>query len=128
MSTRATSRGPRLFLTDAFGASWQSSLEASVPGAVSQAEAGVGTLFDVELLSLQEWTLGDELAGKLTQPILAAVGAESPPFRAEGRRLLHEWFPQVEDFDLDGANHMLQLQNPVGLTRGLMTFFERNPI
>jgi hypothetical protein len=41
---------------------------------------------------------------------------------------LREWFDTVEDFDLDGANHLLQMQNPGGQARGLKDFFGRHPI
>jgi pimeloyl-ACP methyl ester carboxylesterase len=117
-----------LFLTEVFGPGWRAAVEAAVPGAVSQAEADVDTFFGVDLPSLQAWALGNELAGKLTQPILSVVGTESPPFRFEGRQLLHEWFGQVEDLDLQNANHLLQMQNPGGMAIGLNAFFRRHPI
>lgn len=120
--------GLDLFLTEVFGPDWRAAIEAAVPGAVSRAEAAVDTFFGVDMPSLQAWALGNELAGKLTQPILSVVGTESPPFRFEGRQLLHEWFGQVEDFDLQNANHLLQMQNPGGMAIGLNAFFRRHPI
>jgi pimeloyl-ACP methyl ester carboxylesterase len=117
-----------VFLSEVFGSDWRAAVHAAVPGAVSQAEADVDTFFTADLPSLQRWGLGDQLAGTLSQPILSVVGTESPPFRFEGRELLHQWFPHTEDFDLDNANHLLQMKNPEGLALGLSSFLRRHPI
>ena len=117
-----------LFLREVFGPGWRASLEAAMPGATSQAEASVDAFFGGDLPSLQGWALGNKLAGALTQPILSVVGKESPLFRFEVRELIHDWFDQVEDFDLENANHLLQMQNPEGMAVGLNAFFGRHPI
>lgn len=120
--------GLDLFLTEVFGSGWRSALDAAVPGGVSQAEADVDTVFTVDLPSLQRWTFCDELVATLSCPILSVVGRDSPPFRFEGRQLLHRWFPHTEDFDLENANHLLQMKNPEGMAVGLSAFFQRHPI
>lgn len=117
-----------LFLTEVFGPDWRAAVDKAVPGAVAEAEAAVDAFFGVDLPSLQGWTLSDGLAGTLIQPILSVVGTESPPFRFEGRQLLHRWFPHTQDFDLDHANHLLQMRNPEGMARGLRRFIGRHPI
>jgi len=117
-----------LFLCEVFGPAWRASLDAALPGATRQAEQSVDAFFCVDLPSLQEWTLGNKLAGTLTHPVLSVVGKESPLFRFEVRELLHHWFDQVEDFDLENANHLLQMQNPEGMAVGLNAFFGRHPI
>jgi len=117
-----------LFLTAVFGPDWRAALEKAIPGAVDQAEAAVDAFFTVDLPSLQGWTLADRLAGTITQAILSVVGRLSPPFRFEGRELLHRWFPHAEDFDLDDANHLLQIQNPQGIAAGLSRFIGAHPI
>jgi pimeloyl-ACP methyl ester carboxylesterase len=117
-----------MFLRAVFGRNWREAVEAAVPGAVTRAEAAVDAFFGIDLPSLEAWTLGDALAGTLSHPILSVVGTESPPFRFEGRELLHRWFPQTEDFDLKGANHLLQMENPQGMADGLSAFIHRHRI
>jgi hypothetical protein len=46
----------------------------------------------------------------------------------EGRDLLHSWFPQTEDFDLRGAGHLLQVQQPEAMARALADFVDRHPL
>jgi pimeloyl-ACP methyl ester carboxylesterase len=117
-----------LFLTEVFGPDWRAAVEKAIPGGVAAAEAAADAFFGVDLLCLQGWALGDGLAGSLRQPILSVVGTESPPFRFEGRRLLHRWFPHTEDFDVAAANHLLQIKNPEAVARGLGRFLGRHPI
>ena len=42
--------------------------------------------------------------------------------------LLHAWFPQVEDCTIEGVAHLLHLQRPEPVARGVAEFFARHPI
>jgi pimeloyl-ACP methyl ester carboxylesterase len=74
-----------------------------------------------------EWAFGPEQAATITQPVLSVLGARSAPVLQEGRPVLHGWFPQAEDFDVN-TTHMLQLEDPAAVADGLAAFFGRNPI
>ena len=47
------------------------------------------------------------------------------PIWAERHGLLLAWLPTAEPFVLAGANHLLHVQNPLGLADGLVAFFAR---
>jgi pimeloyl-ACP methyl ester carboxylesterase len=94
-----------------------------------QAVADADTFFAVELPALEEWTFTQEEAARISQPVLAVLGADSNavlPGFGEGHQLLLEWFPQAKPFVLPRATHLLQVQNPGGMARGLAAFFAEN--
>ncbi|HEX5939491.1 MAG TPA: alpha/beta hydrolase, partial [Dehalococcoidia bacterium] len=64
----------------------------------------------------------------IKQPVLSVVGGDSLPVFSEGRQLIHEWFPRAEDFDLQGAGHLLQVQRPREMAEGLTGFLARHPL
>ena len=117
------------FLSGVFGGQgWEKAVETAVPGALDQAVADADMFFGVEIPAIRQWTFGPEQAAKVTQPVLSVVGTESVPLFVDGRQQLHSWFNQTEDFDLQGATHMLQLENAPGMARGLIDFFRHHPI
>ena len=61
----------------------------------------------------------------MTQPALALVGERSIPVFRERRDLLLEWLPRAEPFELEGATHLLQVENPAGMADALLAFFAR---
>jgi pimeloyl-ACP methyl ester carboxylesterase len=70
-------------------------------------------------------------AGRITQPVLAVLGADSHtlwPGWVEGHHLVQAWWPQAEAFVLKGATHGLQLIDPQGMAEGLAGFFARHPL
>jgi len=92
------------------------------------AVADADTTFQVELPALGEWQFSRELAGRITQPVLAVLGAESAPVFVEVHALVQRWLPQAEPFVLPGATHGLQTQNPRGMAEALAGFFARHPL
>jgi len=74
------------------------------------------------------WNFDAREAAKLTMPVLSVLGTASVPFFHDGRRLLHDWFFRLDDLDLHGVNHLLQVQDPEGMANGLETFFASHPI
>jgi pimeloyl-ACP methyl ester carboxylesterase len=120
-----------IFLSVVSGLDWESCrevMESAGPGNVEQAIADADTFFACELPALGEWTFGPAEAAAIKQPVLSVVGADSIPVFAEGRDLLHSWFPQTEDFDLQGAGHLLQVQQPEAMARGLADFVDQHPL
>jgi hypothetical protein len=55
--------------------------------------------------------------------VLNVLGAESAPRFAEGSELIQSWFPRAQRLSVPGAGHLLMVQNPVGLAKGLSDFF-----
>jgi len=114
------------------GPDYRAALEQRLPpGAFAQAVADADTFFGNDLPGVRAWTLTREDAARITQPVLAVLGAKTsdvtPTFELR-REVLLAWLPDVEAFDLPGATHLLHLQNPRGLAEGMAAFFERHPI
>ena len=105
------------------GPDYREPLERVLPGAVEQAVADADTFFGQELPAVMQWTFGPEEAARVTQPALALVGEHSIPVFHERRDLLLEWLPDVGPFDLPGATHLLQVENPTGMAGALNAFF-----
>jgi pimeloyl-ACP methyl ester carboxylesterase len=115
-----------LFSDAVFGPNWQTIIAQAVPGSVAQSVRDVDT-FIQEQVAFQEWQFGLKEAAAIRQPVLSVLGARSNPFMQEGRALLHSWFPQTEDLDVN-ATHLLQMQDPSGVAHGLAGFFSRHPL
>jgi pimeloyl-ACP methyl ester carboxylesterase len=110
------------------GPDYQAGLEQVLPSAFDQAVADADTFFGQELPAVQQWSFGPEEASRITQPVLAVLGAKSNPIFQERRELLLAWLPNVEPFVLPEATHLLQGQNPHGMAEALATFFARHPL
>lgn len=116
------------FLQGTCGPDYRAVVEKAVPGAFEQAVANADTFFGQELPSLRQWSFGPEDARRITQPVLAVLGAKSGPIYRQRQELLLAWLPRVEGFVLPNASHMLHVQNPRGMAEGLAAFFARHPL
>jgi pimeloyl-ACP methyl ester carboxylesterase len=119
------------FMQAVCGKHYRTPLDATVPGGYAQAVADADTFWRVELPVHQEWTFTADDAARITQPVLAVVGADSDiaidwPIFGEGHRMLREWFPQAEPFILPGAAHLLQMENPHDMAIALAEFLSSN--
>ena len=117
-----------IFMSFISGLDWESCQELIGTANVEQALADADTFFACELPALGEWAFGLEQASAIKQPVLSVVGSESIGAFVEGRELIHSWFPQAEDFDLQGAGHLLQVQRPREMAQGLADFIARHPM
>lgn len=120
------------FLRGVAGPRYREVMAHALPsGALDRAVRDADTFFGQELPALQQWAFTREDAGRVTQPVLAVLGAEShtvsPVFR-ERHELLLAWLPHAETFVLPGATHLLHLQNPRGMAEGLAASFARHPL
>ncbi len=109
-----------------FGPDWRSIIERTVPGGVEQAVKDMGA-FVKEQATIDEWRFDAEEAAAIRQPVLSVIGLRSTPLAKKSRELLHAWLPQLEELDLD-TTHLLQMQDPGGMARGLAEFFARHPM
>lgn len=117
------------FLGHVFGDWWKSAVEQAIPGAVPHATAAADTFFRIDAPALGAWRFSAKDAAKVQAPVLSVVGARSAPSFGHGRDVLHEWFGQrVQDFNLPGANHLLQVQNSSDLATRLADFCAHHPM
>ena len=120
-----------MFVAAASGLEWEACralLEERIPGVVSQSIKDADTFFGVELPSLVEWAFGPEQAAAIRRPVLSVIGAETQPLWVEIADFLRSSLPDVEDCTIDGVGHLLQIQRPEPVARGMAEFLERNPI
>ncbi len=121
-----THKAMEIFGDTIFGLDWQIYVERAIPGGVEQTFKDADTFFR-EMPSVQTWEFNLAQVSKINLPVLSVVGAYSSPLMKEGRKLLHTWFPQTEDFD-PPTTHLLQIQDPAGVAHGLAGFFSRHPL
>jgi hypothetical protein len=56
------------------------------------------------------------------------IGAETQPLWVEIATFLRSSLPQVEELTIEGVGHLLQMQRPEPVARGMAQFLTRNPI
>jgi pimeloyl-ACP methyl ester carboxylesterase len=115
-----------LFMRGVFGPGYRAALDRGLPGGFEQALLDADAFFGHELPALYAWSFTAEDAGRIAQPVLAVLGAKSPPTFVERRRLLLSWLPAAEPFELPGAGHLLHVENPDGMAAALAAFFARH--
>jgi pimeloyl-ACP methyl ester carboxylesterase len=119
------------FISLASGLDWETAravIEDYVPGSVAQAIKDADTFCGVDLPALSAWEFGPEDAVAVSQPVLSVLGAESEQLFVDGAALLRSWLPEVEDLTVEGVGHLLQIQRPEPVARGIAEFFDRHPI
>jgi pimeloyl-ACP methyl ester carboxylesterase len=124
-------RALALFMSVVSGLDWatcQTVLEASVPGAVAQSIKDVDTFFGIELPALTEWTFTAEQAATIACPVLSVLGTDTQTLWVEVADFLRSSLPHVEDCVIDGAGHLLHIQRPEPVARGIAKFLQRNPM
>ena len=119
------------FMTVVSGLEWSACravLDDRVPGAVARAVDDADTFFGVELPSLTRWTFDAAQAAALRQPVLSVLGTDTEPLWMEVAGLLRAWFPRVEECVIADAGHLLHLQRPEPVARGVAAFLGRHPL
>ncbi len=109
------------------GPGWRAQVARMVPGGPEQAEADARTFFEIEVPALATWQFDPSKAALTSKPILFVLGSESAPMFQEALELVHEWFPQTKDHIVPGANHLLQMQAPGSVAKGISDFLARHP-
>jgi pimeloyl-ACP methyl ester carboxylesterase len=106
----------------------QNVIEKHVPGGVARAMKDVDNLFGSYLPALAGWQFGTDQAAAIAQPVLSVLGTETHQLFVDSDELLHSWFPQVEDCTIEGVAHLLHMQRPEPVARGVAEFFARHPM
>ena len=117
------------FLSARIGSGYRASINRTLaPGWFDAAVADLDTAFEVEGPALAQWQFTPEMAQRITQPVLAVLGADSNLLSRESDALLRQLVPHAEPFVLQGASHGLHLQNPGGMAEVLAAFLARHPM
>jgi pimeloyl-ACP methyl ester carboxylesterase len=90
---------------------WQARMEHARPGTFGQSVRDAAMAFESDLPGT-DWNNGlraDEVAA-VRCPVLSVLGTSTLPLFADGRKLLHDWFPWCQDADIDGGDHMLPIE------------------
>jgi pimeloyl-ACP methyl ester carboxylesterase len=106
----------------------QTLVEKHVPGGVAQAMKDADTFFGSYLPALNAWQFKPKQAAAISQPVLSVLGTETERWFVDGHELLHSWFPQVEDCTIEGVAHLLHMQRPEPVARGVAEFFASHPM
>jgi pimeloyl-ACP methyl ester carboxylesterase len=125
------SRALAMFMSAVSGLDWpacRALLEGRVPGAVAQAVEDADTFFGVELPALTEWEFGPRQAAAINSPVLSVLGSQTQPLWVEVAEFLRSSLPQVEELTIEGVGHLLHIQRPEPVARGMAEFLERNAI
>jgi pimeloyl-ACP methyl ester carboxylesterase len=118
-----------MFVAAASGLDWQACralLDEQIPGVVTQSIEDADTFFGVELPAVATWTFGPEQAAAIHRPVLSVIGVETQPLWVEIAEFLRSWLPDVEECTIDGAGHLLQIQRPERVARGMAGFLGRH--
>jgi 3-oxoadipate enol-lactonase len=110
------------------GPDYRVALDRELPDALDQAVVDADTFFARELPALREWPFGPDDAARVTQPALVVLGGRSNEVNvtfAQRNELLLTWLPNAV---LPMATHLLQVDDPPGMARGLAAFLARHPI
>jgi pimeloyl-ACP methyl ester carboxylesterase len=103
-------------------------IEKHVPGGVPRALKDADNWFGSYLPALAAWQFGPDQAAAIAQPVLSVLGTETHQLFVDSDELLHSWFPQVEDCTIDDVAHLLHIQRPEPVARGVAEFFARHPM
>lgn len=96
------------------------------PRLVAASVRDAAPAFDSDLPGL-DWETGldaDQVAS-VRCPVLSVLGTRTVPLFAEGRTVLHEWFPWCEDADVEGGDHTLPFALPDATADAVAAFLAR---
>lgn len=116
------------FLRHVCGDDYRTTLERVVPGAFDEALDNADLFFQAEIPAVQQWSFGPDTASRVTQPVLNVIGTQSAPRFVEGAELVQSWFPHAERLSIPDAGHLLMVQNPTAVAKGLTDFFTHHRI
>ena len=103
-------------------------VDKHIPSGVAQATKDADTFFGSYLPAVSAWQFGPKEAAAISQPVLSVLGTKTERLFVEGRDVLHSWFPQVEDLTVEGVGHLLHMQRPEPVARGVAAFLGRHPM
>ena len=88
---------------------------------------GTDAFFQTDQPALQAWRFEKPEAARMRQPVILFLGEHSTrvnPIREPIHRTLLSWLPNAEGHTLEGASHLLPLQEPARISALLTTFYK----
>ena len=88
---------------------------------------GTDAFFRTDQPALQAWHFEATEAGRVRQPAILFLGENSTrvnPIREPVHRTLLSWLPNSHGVRLEGASHLLPLQDPAAISGALTAFYE----
>ena len=97
-------------------------------GAVRYAERESRTFFGNELPGAHGWRFDQQVAARITQPVLLVEGGASPPPVHRLIARLARLLPNPEIATIDDEDHLLPLRSPDPLAQLIVDFNRRHPL
>lgn len=119
------------FLSVACSLEWetcQQVIERTVPGGVAQAIRDADNFFGSYMPALGTWEFGAEEAAMIRQPVLSVVGTRSEQVFVDSDEVLRSWLTQLETCTVSDVAHLLHIERPEPVARGLAAFFSAHPM
>jgi pimeloyl-ACP methyl ester carboxylesterase len=119
------------FLSGACSLEWeacQKAIERTVPGGVAQAIRDADNFFGSYLPALSAWEFGAEDAAMIRQPVLSVAGTKSEQLFVDSNEVLRSWLTQLETCTVLDVAHLLHIERPEPVARGLAAFFDAHPM
>ena len=101
------------FLDSVYRPGWRARLDRDLPGAFEASVRDAVMTVESDLPGLDwEHGLSPHQIAALRCPVLSVLGTRTRPIFAEGRRMLHEWFPWCQDVDVEEGDHLMTVEHP----------------
>jgi hypothetical protein len=95
---------------------------------VAQSIRDADTMFGQELPGLMQWAFDAGKAATIAQPVLSVLGSNTESLWIEVDDLLRSSIRRFERCTIEGVGHLLHLQRPEPVVRGIAAFLARHPI
>ena len=119
------------FMSAVSGLDWsacQALLTQRIPDAVANGVKDIQTLFEIELPSLTKWSFDADKVARIRQPVLSVVGSETGAMWLDIAAFMRTTIPNVDERTIEGAGHLLQIQEPTAVATAIADFLRRHPI
>jgi pimeloyl-ACP methyl ester carboxylesterase len=108
------------FLRVVCGEDAAAKLDRLVPGAVDEALAYADAFFAGEFAAAIRWSFAP---GDVAPSLLTLRGTASAPRSAEAAEIVRSWFPGSATHVLEGAGHLLVVEEPTAIAKRLAEFW-----
>jgi 3-oxoadipate enol-lactonase len=75
-----------------------------------------------------QWAFDAQKASTIAKPALSVIGSNTEPLWVEVDALLRASMPMIERCKIDGVGHLLHLQRPEPVARGIAAFLAKHPL
>ncbi len=116
------------FSTAILAPNFRQLIDQTSPDGWAQTMKDADTFFGVEYPAIRTFKPEKSEIDKITVPVLCMRGSLSHPSTVAVEQLLRTWFPQLETIVIQGANHLLHMQQPALVAQAIEQFLSKHPI